>query len=79
MLKLFTDHPASIGETYGEHLATAAWFARHLFVAALACFAHALVPFLFERTASGIVRRLHDRMVVNRVRTPLLLDADRRT
>jgi len=63
---LFTTHPASVGETYGEHFATATYFARQLLIAALACFVHAVLPFLFEKTASGILRRLHERMVVSR-------------
>ncbi|MGE5792761.1 MAG: DUF6356 family protein [Bacteroidota bacterium] len=67
MLKAhFTAHPASVGETYGEHFASATYFSRQLLVAAAACFVHALLPFLFEKTASGILRRLHDRMVVAR-------------
>ena len=67
MLKrLFLDHPASVGESYLEHLASATSFAASLMAAGLACLAHALVPCLFERTASGMVSRLHDRMVLNR-------------
>jgi hypothetical protein len=69
MLKTrFTAHPASVGETYGEHFLMASWFARQLFLAALACSVHAVLPFLFEKTASGILRRLHERMVVSRSR-----------
>jgi hypothetical protein len=63
---LFTDHPAKVGETYGEHCAVALSFSGQLFKAALACLAHAFLPFLFERTASTIIRQLHDRMVVSR-------------
>lgn len=67
MLKaLFTAHPASVGETYGEHLGSAAYFSRQLLLASAACLVHALLPFLFEKTASGILRRLHERMVVAR-------------
>jgi hypothetical protein len=69
MLKArFTAHPASVGETYGEHFATATFFARQLLLAAAACAVHAVFPFLFEKTASGILRRLHERMVVSRHR-----------
>lgn len=69
MLKaLFCDHPASVGESYGEHLAAAGGFALRLFAAALVCAVHAVLPFLFERTASAIVDGLHDRMVANRRR-----------
>ncbi|MBI0535476.1 hypothetical protein D9599_07825 [Roseomonas sp. KE2513] len=64
----FTDHPASVGETYTEHMHTAAWFGWRMLVGSLACFVHALLPFLFTRTGSATIAQLHDRMVVNRVR-----------
>lgn len=68
MFELFTRHPASIGETYSQHLAAAGGFAVQLLLIALACAVHALLPFLFERTASDRVDALHRRMVRNRVR-----------
>ena len=34
LAKLFTDHPASVDETYFGHMAFAAWFASRLFMAA---------------------------------------------
>ena len=66
--KLFTEHPASVGETYFEHLGAAASFAGWMLVATLACFIHAIFPFLCVTTGSSIIKRLHDRMVVNRAR-----------
>ena len=59
--RLFTHHPAAVGETYLGHLAFAAWFASRLFAAGAAALVHALLPFLFETTASRIVRELADR------------------
>lgn len=59
--KLFTDHPASVNETYFGHMAFAAWFASRLFMAAGAALVHAVLPFLFETTASRIVRELYER------------------
>lgn len=64
----FTDHPASVGETYLEHMGVAAWFGWRMLGASLACFVHALLPFLFTRTGSRTVTELHDRMVRNRAR-----------
>ena len=61
IVRLFRDHPASVDETYLQHLAFAARFSGLLFAAALAALVHALLPFLFEKTASTIIRRLHDR------------------
>ena len=69
MLKaLFCDHPASVDETYTEHMAAAGGFALRLFVAAIVCSVHAILPFLFEKTASVMIGELHDRMVTNRRR-----------
>lgn len=68
MRKLFLDHPASVGESYAEHFAHAGGFAALLGLAAIACLIHALVPCMFENTASRLVTRLHDRMVTNRQR-----------
>ena len=66
---LFRDHPASAGETYGEHMTAASGFAVRLFAAGLVCAVHAILPFLFEKTASAMVQGLHDRMVANRRRS----------
>ena len=63
---LFTRHPAQVGETYGEHLGNASGFGARLMLAGLACLVHAVFPFAFEKTASRMVARLHDRMVINR-------------
>lgn len=59
--RLFSEHPASVEETYFEHMAFAAKFSMRLFAAALAALVHAFLPFLFEKTASGIVRQLYER------------------
>ena len=64
----FTEHPASVGETYAEHMASAWSFSARMAVGALACFAHGLLPFLFTRTGSGIINELHGRMILNRSR-----------
>ena len=68
LLRLFTEHPASVNETYGQHFGSAWYFGTRLVGAGLACLAHGLFPFLFTTTGSTAVRQLHDRMVVNRVR-----------
>ena len=62
----FTQHPASVGETYGEHFRMALGFSVHMLVGALACLVHAVLPFLFVKTGSGIIHDLYDRMVANR-------------
>jgi hypothetical protein len=65
---LFTEHPASVGETYFQHLGQALGFAGRMFVGSLACLAHAFLPFLCVKTGSKCIDELHDRMVANRDR-----------
>ena len=66
--KSFTEHPASVGETYGEHMAAASGFGFRMIAGGMACLVHALLPFLCEKSASVAVAELHDRMVANRRR-----------
>ena len=61
-LKGFVDHPASVDETYWEHARFAIGFSVTLFLAAGAALIHALVPPLFETTASRIICGLHTRL-----------------
>ncbi len=69
--QLFTDHPASVGETYLEHAIHAVGFGAALLFGALGCFLHALVPAFCTATGSRIVARLYDRMILNRSRLRL--------
>ncbi len=60
--RLFTEHPASVGETYTQHMGVALSFALPLTKAALGAFVHAMFPFLCTTTASDTVKGLHARM-----------------
>ena len=68
LARAFTAHPASVGESYTQHLRMASGFALRMLLAAGACFIHALFPFLFERTGSRCIAELHERMVIARTR-----------
>lgn len=61
LARLFLDHPASVDESYFSHMAFAAWFSSRLFLAAFAALVHAFLPFVFETTASRIIRELYER------------------
>ena len=65
---LFTTHPTSVGETYGEHLATASGFGFRMIGAGLACLLHGLLPWTFTSTGSRAIRELNERMVTHRIR-----------
>src|SRR6185295_7119639 len=67
MLRLFTSHPASIGESYGSHAFRALKTAARMMAAGAACAVHALFPFLFVHSASDVVTDLHAELT--RVRT----------
>jgi hypothetical protein len=64
----FTDHPATVGETYTEHFLTAMGFSLSILKAAFCCGVHAILPFAFEKTGSECITTLYDRMVTNRSR-----------
>ena len=67
MLKsLFTDHPASVGETYGEHMVAAGGFGLRMILCGIACLVHSVLPFLFVKTASRTVDQLYRKMVTHR-------------
>ena len=59
--RLFTDHPESVDETYLEHMRFAGGFSGRLFLAGLAALVHAFLPFLFEKTASSMIRDMYAR------------------
>lgn len=67
---LFTDHPASVNETYLQHMGMAFSFGSRMVIAGLACLMHGLLPFLFLRTGSQTINQLHGEMVTNRTVRP---------
>jgi hypothetical protein len=64
----FTDHPTTVGETYGEHFVSAMGFSLSMLKAAFCCAIHAILPFAFEKMGSECITGLYDRMVTNRSR-----------
>lgn len=62
LTRWFTAHPATVNESYLQHMRFALWFAFWLGLAGLAAFAHAVVPAVCETTAGRILRKLTARM-----------------
>lgn len=58
LARTFLEHPASVGESYFEHMRFALRFGGRLGMAAMAALVHALVPSLCKHTASRAVRDL---------------------
>ena len=57
--KVFLDHPRSVEESYFEHLVFAGKFSAKLILAGLAALVHALIPCLFEKTASRMIAEMY--------------------
>lgn len=68
LIELFTSHPASVGETYLQHMMSALSYAGSMAGAAFAIFLHAFFPFLFVKTGSKTISRLYDCMILHRSR-----------
>ena len=60
--RLFLDQPRSVDESYFEHLLFAGGFALRLVGAGMAALIHALIPCLFEKTASQMIIKMHDKI-----------------
>ena len=73
--RIFLDHPKQVDETYSQHAFFALNFASKLFIAGIAATIHALVPAMFEKTASSIVAELY-RKTHNRSQTQSLWSID---
>jgi nucleoside diphosphate kinase len=71
IIKMFTAHPETVGESYGEHLGRAAVFGARMVLAGLACMLHAVLPFMFVRTGSRCISELHEQMVTTRSAAPV--------
>lgn len=60
--KYFTAHLSNIGESYGQHFLHAIYYCVMLMTAAVCALIHAILPFLFEKTASQIISKLYGKM-----------------
>jgi hypothetical protein len=62
----FTDHPASVGESYGEHWQVATRFGLRMIAGGVAALVHGICPFLFTTTGSRTIEALHGEIVAKR-------------
>jgi hypothetical protein len=54
----FLAHPRSVNESYFEHMGVALRYSGTFAFCAFCAFVHAFFPFLFEKTASTIVKKM---------------------
>lgn len=62
ILKHFTEHPASVDETYGEHFRFATGTGLKMVLGGLACMCHGLLPFAFATTGSRTILALQKKV-----------------
>lgn len=55
----FTEHPASVDETYFEHMAFAAGMSRQLLKAAWCCAVHAVMPWRHCTSGSDAIKEMY--------------------
>ena len=66
--RLFREHPASVDETYWQHLGSAAGFGFRMIWGGVVCLVHAVIPGVCSTKGSDMICALHERMVTNRRR-----------
>ncbi|MEE9434533.1 MAG: DUF6356 family protein [Sphingorhabdus sp.] len=64
--RLFTAHPASVEESYGQHFIVAGGFALAMLFGGLRVLIHAFIPGFFINAGSSTVKRLNAIMVTQR-------------
>ena len=62
MKNIFTEHPRSVGESYLQHTFSALRYALTFLLLFFIAFIHAILPFLFIKTASDIVLEMSKHM-----------------
>ncbi len=66
IIKKFTEHPHSVGETYWQHFKFAMFISLHSIVISTFAFFHALFPFLFVSAASDRLEKVYQAIQVRR-------------
>ena len=66
LLRFFTEHPTSVGETYFEHFLVAISFSFKLLITALAAFIHAFLPFFFKKFASKQIKEMNKKITIRK-------------
>ena len=63
MLNKFIEHPASVNESYFQHMGVALSLCGRFSYGAFAALIHAFLPFLFVKTGRQMINELQMRML----------------
>lgn len=69
-------HPRTVGESYVEHAAIAGRFGATMVAGGVKCLIHAILPSMFERSASDCVARLNGELTRRRAAAAADVDPD---
>jgi len=64
--RLLFAHPRTVGESYAEHAGIASRFGATMVLGGIKCLVHAVLPSVFERSASDCVAKLHGELTRRR-------------
>lgn len=68
--RLFLNHPATVGETYLQHMRASLGVAGRLAQASSKCVVHAIVPGLCKTAGSDAILKLHAEVAPRRFDQP---------
>ena len=68
--RLLLAHPRTVGETYVEHAGIAGRFGATMVAGGIKCMVHAVLPSVFERSASDCVAALNRELTRRRAAAP---------
>ena len=60
MTNIFTKHPKEVGETYLQHMWASFRYSLTFLLLVLVAIIHAILPFVFTKTASCIIQEMSD-------------------
>ena len=64
--RMFSEHPRSLGMSWGAHAVGAVGISVRLIGAGMACLIHAIVPAWFTQTAGKTVAEMHEHMAARK-------------
>jgi hypothetical protein len=67
----FTRHPDALGESFFQHFRHALGYSGRMFLAGGAALVHAVFPFLFEKTASNMIKAMYAEMTARGATAPV--------
>ena len=68
--RLLLAHPRTVGESYIEHAGIAGRFGATMVAGGVKCLIHAVLPAMFERSASDCVAKLNRELTRRRAAAP---------